>query len=94
MIDDPFGDSLPRVIASLASLRATIRSAQILADDPAELEAFAATLESSTISSARSRSGIWQGSPPSPNPIRRSSTTGDSQRISSSSGSAQRERST
>jgi len=46
MIDDPFGDSLPRVIASLASLRAKIRSAEILADDPAELEAFAATLES------------------------------------------------
>lgn len=46
MIDDPFGDSLPRVIAGFASLRATIRGAEILAEDPAELEAFAATLES------------------------------------------------
>jgi len=46
MIDNPFSDSLPRVIAGLASLGATIRSAEILADDTAELEAFAATLES------------------------------------------------
>jgi hypothetical protein len=46
MVDDPLGDSLPRVIASLASLRETIRTTEILADDKAELEAFTATLES------------------------------------------------
>ena len=46
MIDDPFGSSLPRVIANLASLCATIPSTEILADDMAELKAFTATLES------------------------------------------------
>ena len=46
MIDDPFSDSLPRVIESLASLRATVRATEILADDIAELEAFTAMLDS------------------------------------------------
>lgn len=46
MIDDPFNDSLPRAIESLASLRATMRTSEILADDIAELEAFTAMLDS------------------------------------------------
>ncbi|TQF29563.1 class I SAM-dependent methyltransferase [Bradyrhizobium sp. UNPA324] len=46
MIDDPFAESLPRVIAGLASLRETIRTADILADDAADLEAIIATLDS------------------------------------------------
>jgi len=46
MIDDPFGASLPRVVASLASLREAIRTTDILADDAADIEAIAATLDS------------------------------------------------
>lgn len=46
MIDDPFGDSLPRVVAGLASLRETIRTSDILADDAADIEAIIATLDS------------------------------------------------
>ena len=46
MIDDPFGDSLPRVVAGLASLRETIRTADVLADDAADIEAIIATLDS------------------------------------------------
>ncbi|MBR0961521.1 class I SAM-dependent methyltransferase [Bradyrhizobium japonicum] len=46
MIDDPFGESLPRVVAGLASLRETIRTAEILADDAADIEAIIATLDS------------------------------------------------
>ena len=46
MIDDPFGESLPRVVAGLASLRETIRTSDILADDPADIEAMIATLDS------------------------------------------------
>lgn len=46
MIDDPFGESLPRVVARLASLRETIRTADVLADDAADVEAIIATLDS------------------------------------------------
>lgn len=46
LIDDPFGASLRRVIASLASLRETIRTTDILADDAADIEAIATTLDS------------------------------------------------
>lgn len=46
MIDDPFGESLPRVIARLASLRETIRTTDILADDASNIEAIVATLDS------------------------------------------------
>jgi hypothetical protein len=46
MIDDPFGASLPRVIASLASLRETIRTTEILADDASDIDAIIATLDS------------------------------------------------
>lgn len=46
LIDDPFGASLPRVVASLASLRETIRTTDILADDAADIEAIATTLDS------------------------------------------------
>ena len=45
-IDDPFGESLPRVIASLASLRETIRTADILADNAPDIDAIIATLDS------------------------------------------------
>ncbi|OPY97490.1 hypothetical protein A5906_39475 [Bradyrhizobium sacchari] len=46
MIDDPLGDSLPRVIASLAALRETILTTDILADDASDIEAITATLDS------------------------------------------------
>ena len=46
MIDDPFGKSLPRVVAGLASLHETIRTTDILADDAADVEAIIATLDS------------------------------------------------
>ncbi|RTE92059.1 class I SAM-dependent methyltransferase [Bradyrhizobium sp. LVM 105] len=46
MIDDPFGESLPRVVAGLASLRETIGTTDVLADDAADIEAIAATLDS------------------------------------------------
>ncbi|SCB38467.1 Methyltransferase domain-containing protein [Bradyrhizobium shewense] len=46
MIDDPFGESLPRVVAGLASLRETIRTTNIFADDAADIEAIIATLDS------------------------------------------------
>jgi hypothetical protein len=46
MIDEPFGDSLPRVIASLASLRETILTTDILADDASDIDAIIATLDS------------------------------------------------
>ena len=46
MIDNPFGESLPRVVAGLASLRETIGTADILADDAADIEAIIATLDS------------------------------------------------
>ena len=46
MIDNPFGESLPRVVAGLASLRETIRTADILADDAADIDAMIATLDS------------------------------------------------
>lgn len=45
MIDEPFGDNLPRAIANLAALRETIGTTDILAD-PADLEAITATLDS------------------------------------------------
>ncbi|PDT91420.1 hypothetical protein CO669_05305 [Bradyrhizobium sp. Y36] len=45
MIDNPFGESLPRVIAGLASLRETIRTTDILADDVADIDAIIATLD-------------------------------------------------
>ncbi|AWL95410.1 class I SAM-dependent methyltransferase [Bradyrhizobium ottawaense] len=46
MIDDPFGESLTRVVAGLASLRETIRTTDILADDAADIDAIIATLDS------------------------------------------------
>ncbi|AMA58834.1 class I SAM-dependent methyltransferase [Bradyrhizobium sp. CCGE-LA001] len=46
MIDDPFGDCLPRVISSLALLRETIRTTDVLADDAADIDAIIATLDS------------------------------------------------
>ncbi|PSO14312.1 class I SAM-dependent methyltransferase [Bradyrhizobium sp. MOS003] len=46
MIDDPFGANLPRAISGLAALRETIRTADILADDTADIEAIMATLDS------------------------------------------------
>ena len=46
MIDDPLGESLPRVVAGLASLREAIRTTDILADDADDLEAIVATLDS------------------------------------------------
>lgn len=46
MIDDPFGESLLRVITSLASLREAIRTTDILADDASDIEAIVATLDS------------------------------------------------
>ncbi|MCK1334572.1 class I SAM-dependent methyltransferase [Bradyrhizobium sp. 38] len=46
MIEDPFGASLPRVIASLASLRETIRTTEILAEDASDIDAVVATLDS------------------------------------------------
>ncbi|MBR1172873.1 class I SAM-dependent methyltransferase [Bradyrhizobium sp. KB893862 SZCCT0404] len=46
MIDDPFGASLPRVVASLASLREAVRTTDILADDAADIDAIVATLDS------------------------------------------------
>lgn len=46
MIDAPLGESLPRAIAGLASLRETIRTTDILADDAADIEAIIATLDS------------------------------------------------
>ena len=46
MIDDPFGASLPRVVAGLASLRQTIQTTDILADDAADIEAITSTLDS------------------------------------------------
>ena len=41
-----FGANLPRVISGLATLRETIRTADILADDTADIEAIMATLDS------------------------------------------------
>jgi len=46
MIDDPFGASLPRVVAGLAALREMVRTSDILADDAADIEAMIATLDS------------------------------------------------
>ncbi|WP_456618195.1 MULTISPECIES: class I SAM-dependent methyltransferase [unclassified Bradyrhizobium] len=46
LVDAPFGDSLPRVIASLAALRETIGATEILADEAADIEAITATLDS------------------------------------------------
>ncbi|MBR1166636.1 class I SAM-dependent methyltransferase [Bradyrhizobium liaoningense] len=46
MIDDPFGESLPRVVANLASLREAIRTTDILADDASDIETIVATLDS------------------------------------------------
>lgn len=46
MIDAPFGASLPRVVARLASLREAVRTTDILADDAADIEAILATLDS------------------------------------------------
>jgi hypothetical protein len=46
LIDDPFGSSLAQAISGLASLRDTVRTAGILADDAANIEAFSGTLES------------------------------------------------
>jgi SAM-dependent methyltransferase len=46
MIDDPFGDCLLRVISGLASLRETVRTSAILADDAADIDAILATLDS------------------------------------------------
>lgn len=45
-IDDPFGESLPRVVAGLASLRETILGSDILADEAADIDAIIATLDS------------------------------------------------
>ncbi len=46
MIDDPLGASLPRVVAGLASLRETVRTTDVLADDVADIDAIIATLDS------------------------------------------------
>ncbi|MDA9498817.1 class I SAM-dependent methyltransferase [Bradyrhizobium sp. CCBAU 11357] len=46
MIDDPFGESLPRVVANLASLREAIGTTDILADDASDIETIVATLDS------------------------------------------------
>ncbi|WP_027574029.1 class I SAM-dependent methyltransferase [Bradyrhizobium sp. WSM1743] len=46
MIDDPFGETLPRVVGGLAALRETIRTADILADDAVDIDAMIATLDS------------------------------------------------
>ena len=42
----PFGDSLPRVISSLASLREATRTTDIFADDAADIASITATLDS------------------------------------------------
>jgi hypothetical protein len=46
LIDDPFGDSLVRVISGLASLRDALKQTEILADEAADIEAFSVTLDS------------------------------------------------
>lgn len=46
LIDDPFGDALAQVISGLASLRDTVKTTEILADDGADIEAFATMLDS------------------------------------------------
>lgn len=46
LVDDPFGDSLTRVIANLASLRKAIPTTDIFADDASDIEAITATLDS------------------------------------------------
>jgi len=46
LIDDPFGDGLAQVISGLASLRETLKTAAIFADDKADLEAFMETIDS------------------------------------------------
>lgn len=46
MIDDPLGDSLARVISGLSTLRKLVAKAEIFADDPADVEAAVATLDS------------------------------------------------
>ena len=46
MIDDPLGESLPRVVANLASLREAVRTTAILADDASDIETIVATLDS------------------------------------------------
>jgi hypothetical protein len=46
LIDDPFGDSLARVISGLASLRDAPKTTEILADEAADIEAFSGTLDS------------------------------------------------
>jgi SAM-dependent methyltransferase len=46
LIDNPFGDSLGQVISGLTSLRDTLGTTDILADDGADIEAFTATIES------------------------------------------------
>lgn len=46
LIDAPFGDSLHRVIASLALLREAVRTTEIFADDAADISAIHATLDS------------------------------------------------
>ena len=46
LVEEPFGDSLTRVISSLASLRETTRTTEIFADDDADIAAINATLDS------------------------------------------------
>jgi hypothetical protein len=46
LVEAPFGDSLPRVISSLASLREATRTTDIFADDAADIASITATLDS------------------------------------------------
>jgi hypothetical protein len=46
LIDDPLGDSLARVVSSLTSLRKTLDTTEVLADDKHDIEMFGATLDS------------------------------------------------
>jgi hypothetical protein len=46
LIDDPLGASLPAITSGLASLRKTVEATALLADDKADVEIFAATLDS------------------------------------------------
>jgi SAM-dependent methyltransferase len=45
LIDDPFSDSLTKVISELASLREMLKTAEIFAADAGHVEAFTATLD-------------------------------------------------
>jgi SAM-dependent methyltransferase len=46
LIDDPLGDGLAQIVSGLASLRETLKTTEVFADDAAGVEAFAETLDS------------------------------------------------